>query len=80
MPAKRASAGRLLRARQAFATTADGQTVVIQPGAIVQLDDPIVKGREALFEDFDEWVANNVRKFPGQRVEQATAAPGEKRG
>lgn len=63
-------------ARQAFATQLDGVTVVIQPGQVVDAGDPILKGREALFDDF----APKIRTYPGQRIEQATAAPGEKRG
>lgn len=78
MPAKRASGDgpRLFAARSAFAANLDGETVIIQPGQVVDAGDPILKGREALFEDF----APKIRKYSGQRVEQATAAPGEKRG
>ena len=77
MAANKAGGGRkLFSARQAFATTVDGVTVIIQPGQIVDDGDPILKGRESLFDDF----APKVRTYHGQRVEQATAAPGEKRG
>lgn len=76
MPRSNAGGGRLFAARRAFATSIDGVTVVIQPGQVVDENDPVLKGRAELFEDF----APKIRKYPGQRgVEQATAAPGEKR-
>lgn len=74
MPLRKAGDG-LFVARQAFATQLDGVTVIIQPGQVVDANDPILKGRRELFDDF----APKVRQYPGQRVEQATAAPGEKR-
>ncbi len=67
---------KLYSARSAFAAAVDGETIVIQPGQVVDADDPVLKGRQDLFEDY----APKVRKYKGQRVEQATAAPGEKRG
>ena len=66
--------GRLFAARHAFAVFLDGETIVVQPGQVVDEGDPILKGRAELFEDF----VPKIRKYPGQ-VEQATAAPGEKR-
>lgn len=71
-----ASGGRLLAARRAFAVHLNGETIIVQPGQLVDDADPILKGRAELFEDY----VPKVRKYPGQRrVEQATAAPGEKR-
>lgn len=68
---------KLYQSRHAFAASVQGQTVIIQPGQVVDEHDPILKGRQELFEDF----APKIRKYKGQRgVEQATAAPGEKRG
>lgn len=72
--AHKQAGGELFVARSAFACTLDGQTLIIQPGQVVDANDPILKGRETLFEPF----APKVRNYPG-RVEQATAAPGEKR-
>lgn len=66
--------GDLFAARTAFAVTIDGEQIIIQPGQVVDANDPVFKGREQLFEPF----APKVRHYPG-RVEQATAAPGEKR-
>lgn len=76
MPGRRANAagGELFAARTAFAASLDGETVIIQPGQVVDANDPILKGRSELFEPF----APKIRKYSGQ-VEQATAAPGEKR-
>lgn len=72
-----AAGGELFAARTAFATTLNGETVIIQPGQVVDASDPILKGRAELFEPF----APKIRKYQGQAVvEQATAAPGEKRG
>lgn len=77
MPRQKASGGpQLFAARQAFATILNGQHIIVQPGQVVDANDPILKGRESLFEDF----APKIRQYKGQRVEQATAAPGEKRG
>lgn len=76
MARPKASGGQqLFAARKAFSTILNGQNIIIQPGQVVDADDPILKGREALFEDF----APKIRQYKG-RVEQATAAPGEKRG
>ncbi|MBA2312516.1 MAG: hypothetical protein H0V97_06920, partial [Actinobacteria bacterium] len=58
----------LFVARQAFATLLNGETVIVQPGQVVDANDPILKGRRELFDDF----APKIRKYPGQRVEQAT--------
>lgn len=76
MPARKGGAvgGDLFVARHSFATNLDGRTVIIQPGQVVDAKDPILKGRADLFEPF----APKIRKYEGQ-VEQATAAPGEKR-
>lgn len=60
----------LLRAREAFfVATKSGYARQIQEGEMVESDDPIVKGREAYF----------IQVRIGDVVEQATAAPGEKR-
>lgn len=75
MPRKAAaSGGRLFVARHAFAAQVGAETIIIQPGQVVDANDPVLKGREELFEDF----APKIRQYKGQ-VEQATAAPGEKR-
>lgn len=56
---------RPLRARQAF--HAAGRFV--RRGAVLRSDDPVVKGREHLFRDVNDDLG----------IEQATAAPGERR-
>ena len=53
----------MLRAIQSFFITSGRR---VRKGDLVHEGDPIVKGREQFFE-------------PEERVEQATAAPGEKR-
>ena len=68
MPPK--SDGRLFRARTNFATTFNGVPTVVAPGDLAREGHPILQGRLALFEPFE----------PKVRFEQATAAPGEKRG
>ncbi|MDP9145911.1 MAG: hypothetical protein M3N43_14680 [Actinomycetota bacterium] len=67
---------KLFSARKGFAAIIDGHTIILKPGDVVDAADPILKGRKDLFEDF----VPKVRQYNGQRVEQATAAPGEKRG
>lgn len=54
---------KIVQARVTFVTGIG----VVKQGTVVYADDPVVKGREDLFEDL-----NDV-------VERATAAPGEKR-
>lgn len=64
----------VLRATQAFAADdSRGIPRVFTPGALVKDDDPIVKGREHLFESVEATVEKS------SSVERATAAPGEKR-
>lgn len=63
----------LLRVTEAFADFSAGRPEVYNPGRLVDSNDPIVKGREGYFEAA-EAAAERVR------VEQATAAPGERRG
>lgn len=62
-----------LRVTEAFAYFDNGLPVVMSPGALVADDHPAVKGREDKFEPVEVAAA---RLSP---VEQATAAPGERR-
>lgn len=63
---------------------ADGSTRVMRVGDVVDAGDPCLKGRAGLFEPVEATVqrardvAANLSDF-GAVVEQATAAPGEKR-
>ena len=59
-----------VRARTSFAVAAGGYPRVIAEGDVFSDDDPVVKGREAFFEPVDVFV---------ERVERATANPGEVR-
>lgn len=59
-------------ANQGFATTFEGEPLFVQKGELVHKSHPLLKGREELFEP-----ADRISRFDD---EQATAAPGEKRG
>ena len=59
-------------ANQGFATTFEGEPLFVQKGELVHKSHPLLKGREELFDP-----ADRITRFD---VEQATAAPGEKRG
>lgn len=69
------------RCKEPFALTVDGVIRVISAGAIVSTDDPAyTKSTAAHFEDVDVYVADQTTKRQqASGVEQATAAPGEKR-
>lgn len=60
----------VLRVKTPFALSA---RKVFTIGTLVDASDPIVKGRESLFEPVETAAARTAS------VEQATAAPGEKR-
>jgi hypothetical protein len=62
------------RAKQGFATMYDGDQVFIAAGELVSPDHPILKRREEFFEP-----VFSFGRFDTGSVEQATAAPGEKR-
>ena len=56
-----------VRATQGFAVAGKNRHRVINRGDVFDRSDPVVKGREHLFEDVDEV------------IERATAGPGERR-
>ena len=62
-------------ANQGFATTFEGEPLFVQQGELVHKDHALLKGREELFDP-----AEKVTRFDRPEVEQATKAPGEKRG
>jgi len=62
------------RAREAFAANYEGETVFVAAGEIVRAGHPILNGREQFFDGVESFGKFDVD------VEQATAAPGEKRG
>ena len=64
---------KLFQAVDAFSATVDGAAVHVAKGDVVDDGDPVLKGRQDLFEPFEP----KVRTY--QRVEQATAKPGERR-
>lgn len=64
----------ILRCKEPFAADIDGVPRVITAGQLLDSSDPVIKGRERFFEAVDAHMARRSRE-----VEQATAAPGEKR-
>jgi hypothetical protein len=68
--------GKILRVTKAFSVLSDPDGHVYTPGELVDGDHPHVKGRENCFETVEAHVS--ARESRGG-VEQATAAPGEKR-
>lgn len=64
---------RFVRPREACTFDHDGEAVVLSPKEILRADDPVVRARPNLFKPLEP-----SRQRPA--VEQATAAPGEKRG
>jgi len=69
----KAPAPLIVQAATAFIARVDGQDVPVKKGDLADADSAIAKKYPSLF------VPVAVR-FAGGRVEQATAAPGEKRG
>jgi hypothetical protein len=66
------------RCTSAFAASVDGVPRMYTVGQLVDASDPVIKGREGLFEDVETHMADKAaRQAP--RVEQATAEPGERR-
>lgn len=77
MPGRKAAGvagGDLFVARSSFALILDGRQVLIHGGQVVDANDPVLTAARDKFQPF----APQIRNYPG-RVEQATAAPGEKR-
>ena len=68
---RKATASNYFRANQGFATVLDGEPLFVAKGELVHKDHPLLKRRESMFDP-----AENFGRFD---VEQATAAPGEKR-
>lgn len=77
----------VFRVVEAFAMQdkASGAVRLFRPGDLVDAHDPVVRGRESLFEPVEETVRRSIESQVAQvvhgapGVEQATAAPGEKR-
>jgi len=61
----------LVRASAPFATNVNGWQQVVQTGELYEDTDPLVRAHPGCFEP--------VRATAGVAVEQATAAPGERR-
>lgn len=66
------------RCKAAFAVSVNGVPRMVTVGQLVDASDPVIKGREALFEDVETHVSEKAAR-PAPQVERATAEPGEKR-
>ena len=69
----RTTAPRFVQPKEACTFDHDGESVVLSPREIFNVDDPLVRARPALFRPLEP-----SRQRPA--VEQMTAAPGELRG
>lgn len=69
------------RCKDPFAVTIDGMIRVVSAGQVISTDDPAyTKDTAEHFEDVDVFVADQASKRKqAAGVEEATAAPGEKR-
>lgn len=67
----------IMRAKASFVTYSGGAPRMVHVGDLLEDTDPVMKGREHLFEG----VEDHVRRPSGRsgEVEAATAEPGEKR-
>lgn len=65
------------RCKSPFSVWANGVPRVIAGGQLIEDTDPVFKSHKDYFEDVETFVSD---KGPRTGVEQATAAPGEKRG
>lgn len=66
------------RCKSSFAASVDGTPRMYNVGQLVDSSDPVIKGREALFEDVETHVAEKAA-HRSSGAERATAEPGEKR-
>lgn len=65
------------RCKSPFSIWKNGVPRVITGGQLIEDTDPVYKGHEHLFEDVETFVSEKAER--AAVVEQATAAPGEKR-
>jgi hypothetical protein len=63
------------RAKESFVTVFEGEQLSVGARELVRAGHKLLKRREELFEPVE-----NFGRFDRPEVEQATAAPGEKRG
>ena len=68
----------LYQAVESFVTHVNGEPFQVSAGDLFDSRDPILKGRDLLFKPAEGY----IRRSPAWRpeMEQATAAPGERRG
>jgi hypothetical protein len=70
----RPSGPKRFRAKYAFGVMYEGEHITVPAGEVVRAGHPLLKGRDEHFEPVESFGRFDVD------VEQATAAPGEKRG
>lgn len=75
MPSRKRSSTDIYVATTSFACELDGEKVFVNAGERVRSGHPLLKSQGAYFQPSDESV-----HFDMPEVEQATSAPGEKRG
>lgn len=67
-----------LRCTNPFVAYLDGVPRLVTGGELVDANDPVVQGRDQFFEPVDDYLSRRGTKA-APTVEQATAAPGERR-
>lgn len=69
------------RCKEPYAISIDGVTRVVTAGTLVSTDDPLyTRGTAQHFDDIDDFMTESTdRRNRATGVEEATAAPGEKR-
>ena len=79
-PCRKETIVAIKRAKSSFSAVIGGTPRVVTEGTLVEDGDPILRGREHLFETVETFMSDrapqSTEKAP---VEQATAEPGEKR-
>jgi hypothetical protein len=77
MAPRKQAGGRFVCVQSFGYFTEDGAIDHVHVGEIVPAGHPVMKGRDWAFQPLDQWGSG---RFDPPAVEQATAAPGEKRG
>lgn len=74
---------KILRVRDSFMYYGGGDPRMFAAGDLIDASDPVVKGREALFQDVEDFVQQKTDRpqigLRGRVIERASAEPGEKR-
>jgi hypothetical protein len=68
-----------LRVKEAFSCDIKGVPYTFPAGALIDSNHPAIEGRKHLFETVQSYMEGEAKRLRGKDVEEATAAPGEKR-